>query len=185
MNKSKLIQILEKEKHFNPVLDCIYKILKDDAMLCAGYIQQVYWNHCHGFPLEQGIRDIDICYFSPLDNEKDMINKFKSVYGGNIPLDIKNQAYVHIWYEKKYGYSINPYSSLTNAIDTFPTTSTTIGICKQKNEYELYSTFGLDDLSKLILKPNKRQITKSIYEKYCVRLSKRYPKVTIINWEVA
>jgi len=183
MNENELIQILQREKHFNHILYCIHKILKENAMLCAGYIQQVYWNYCHGYALQQDIKDVDICYFSIDDNENDMIDEFKKIYVGDIPLDIKNQTYVHKWYEKKYGHPIKPYTSLKDAIDTFPTTTTTIGICKSNNEYEVYTTYGLDDLFNIILRPNKKQITKSIYQKYCDKIGKRFPMVTTVEWD--
>lgn len=35
---------------------------------------------------------------------------------------------IHMWYEAKFGYQITPYTSTAEAITTFPTTATAIGL---------------------------------------------------------
>jgi uncharacterized protein len=45
-----------------------------------------------------------------------------------IKLDVKNEARVHLWYEDRFGPAIKPYSSSADAIATFPTTATAVGV---------------------------------------------------------
>ena len=60
--------------------------------------------------------------------------------------------------------TIPPYKNVLDAIDSFLTTGTAIGITDSDGGESLYSTFGLDNLYDMILRPNNRQITKAIYE---------------------
>src|ERR1700730_3374080 len=37
-------------------------------------------------------------------------------------------ARVHLWYEDRFGYALKPYLSSADAIATFPTTATAVGV---------------------------------------------------------
>ena len=39
-----------------------------------------------------------------------------------------NETRVHLWYEAHFGYRIDPYASVEDAINTWPTTATSIGV---------------------------------------------------------
>ena len=80
-------------------------------------------------------------------------------------LDVKNQARVHVWYEQHFGYSIRPYQSLEEAINTWPTTATAVGIRRWNEEWKIYAPYGLNDLFGKIVRANKAQITQEIFEK--------------------
>jgi hypothetical protein len=84
----------------------------------------------------------------------------KSTKVFDIPLefDVKNQARVHLWYEKKFGYPIQPYRSVEAAINTWPTTATAIAARIDECGYKICAPFGLNDLLGMIVRPNKTQI---------------------------
>lgn len=96
--------------------------------------------------------------------------------------DIKNQARVHLWYKEKFGRGIGSYINIYHAIDTFPTTSTTIGFLATHQSFIIYSTFGLGDLMSMQLRPNKVKITKDIHYVKKNRPHKIWPKVIIHKW---
>jgi len=94
-----------------------------------------------------------------------------------------SKARVHLWYKAKFGYEIKPYRDIFNAIDSFPTTTTTIGVRKNKNnQYFLYYSNGLEDLFNLIHRANKVKITKEIYDKKKNKIIKYWNKIKIIEW---
>ena len=126
-------------------------------------------------------------YFDPtdlsLEAENEIIQKAAGFFKRfSIPVDIKNQARVHLWYEEKFGYAISPYKSIENAIDTWPTTSTAIALRTDGTTYNLYTPYGLDDLFSLTVRPNKVQITKEIYEAKCQKWSRYWPKLQFKPW---
>jgi hypothetical protein len=87
-----------------------------------------------------------------------------------------------MWYKSIFGYDIPPYKNVLDAIDSFPTTSTAIGITDKNGAESFYSTFGLDDLYNLILRPNKRQITNKIYDSKKRKIEANWPMVKITEW---
>jgi hypothetical protein len=154
----------------------------------AGCITQSIWNYLCGFPLDTGIKDIDFVYYDSdlsYDKECEVIETVKKLFSGlPFSIDIKNQARVHLWYEQHFGYPIKPYESLEDAINSWPTTATAIGLRRNADgEYKIYAPFGLNDLFGLTVRANKVQITKEIYEKKANRWIAIWPELTVIPWE--
>jgi hypothetical protein len=154
----------------------------------AGFIAQSVWNHMSNYSLTHGINDIDIAYFDEdisFEKEDRVINKAKELFKDyQLKVDLKNQARVHIWYKDHFGYEIKPYLSVEEAINTWPTTATSIGIrLNQDNSWLVYAPFGLNDLLGKIVRANKVQITKEIYEKKIERWIKYWPDLKIFPWE--
>ena len=154
----------------------------------AGCIAQSVWNHFHGYSLESFIGDVDLVYFEPTDlsfEAEDAVIQQAAEYfeGFLIPVDIKNQARVHLWYPEKFGYKISPYQSVENAIDTWPTTATAVALRPDGSTYAVYAPYGLDDLFSLTIRPNKVQITREIYEEKCQKWGQCWPKLKFELWE--
>lgn len=154
----------------------------------AGCITQTVWNYLSNLPLDYGIKDIDFVYYDN-DNldytlENEIVTKLKQLYSDlNIEIDVKNQARVHLWYEERFGYPIEPYPSLEAAINTWPTTATAIGIrMDHHNELKVYAPFGLNDLFGKIVRANKAQITKEIFEAKASKWQSKWPDLTVIPW---
>jgi len=120
-------------------------------------------------PVQSGIKDVDLIYFDAEDlsakAETDHESRLRDLFRRlPIKLDVKNEARVHLWYRERFGYAIRPYLSSADAIATFPTTATAVGVHRMRGEFECCAPFGLDDLFGLVVRPNKRQITRAIYE---------------------
>ena len=98
-------------------------------------------------------------------------------------LDVKNEARIHLWYEECFGYAIKPYISSADAIATFPTTATAVGVRRIHGKFECCAPFGLDDLFGLVVRPNKRQITRDIYEAKVDRWRSIWPRLIFLPWE--
>jgi len=160
-----------------------------DYYIGAGCLAQTIWNYLSGFPLNHGIQDVDFVYYNNKDmsfNEEDkVVNKVHKLYKDiPIKIDVKNQARVHLWYEKHFGYTIKPYPSLEAAINTWPTTATAIGARRESSgKWIVYAPFGLNDLFGKIVRANKAQITKEIYEKKVIKWSAIWIDLKIIPWE--
>jgi hypothetical protein len=97
-------------------------------------------------------------------------------------LDTKNEARVHLWYTAKFGYAITPYISTMHAITTFPTTATAVGVRPTPAGFSVTAPFGLSDLFGLIVRPNKVQITRTIYETKLARWRSLWPHLAIVDW---
>jgi hypothetical protein len=101
--------------------------------LVAGCLYETVWNVVTGQPPEAGILDYDLAYFDgsdlSWDAENAVIETGHEVFAGlPAPVQIRNQARVHLWYEEKFGTPCLPHESSEAAIDTFEATIACLGV---------------------------------------------------------
>jgi len=182
-----LIQTIKANKELMRVLDILDENQFQEYYIGAGAIVQNIWNKATEKPINYGVTDIDIIYF----DSKDLSEKAEELKASSIielfeyetlKLDIKNEARVHLWYKNKFGYDIPPYSSLEEAIDSWPTTATAIGVRRNSNAWIIYAPFGVNDIFDLRLVPNNRLITKEIYENKVNKWKKEWPELKSEAW---
>jgi uncharacterized protein len=169
------------------ILEAFDDIGLPDCWIVAGSIAQTVWNVASGQQAATGIKDVDIVYFDPQDLSADaetrhelrLRDKFAHLA---LKLDVKNEARVHLWYEGRFGNPVPPYSSCAEAISTFPTTATAVGVRFEDHTFDCCAPFGLGDLFGLIVRPNKRQITEAIYEAKLIRWRLLWPQLTYLPW---
>ncbi|WP_019912844.1 nucleotidyltransferase family protein [Paenibacillus sp. HW567] len=154
----------------------------------AGFLVQTVWNQLTGRAQDYGISDIDVVYYDADDlsyaAEDAMIAKGRELFSGlTIPVDLKNQARVHLWYGDKFGIELQPYVSLEAAIDSWPTTVTSLGArLTADGEWQIYTPFGLQDLFDLTLRPNKALISEEIYIAKTQKWLSKWPELTVVPW---
>jgi len=186
-----LEEIVRSSKALNKALKLARTLNIDNYYIGAGCVAQTVWNYISDKSLDYGIDDIDFVYFDDKNLDWEEENRIKlnvcELYSDlGIRVDVKNQARVHLWYKEHFGYAIEPYLSLELAINTWPTTATAIGIRKcEDDKLKVYAPFGLNDLCGKIVRANKAQITKSIYESKVKKWISKWPDLKIIPWENA
>ena len=157
--------------------------------LGAGCLAQTVWSGLHGFPAEQHIKDYDLVYFDAADTSyagEDAYIRRSTVVFADLPatIEIRNQARVHLWYAQHFGYRIRPYTSVEEAIHSWPTTATSLGItCEAQGYWRVYTPFGLDDVLSMTVRPHKRPITERSYLRKVQRWRTVWPKLLIIPWD--
>jgi len=170
-----------------PILASWHDVGLPDAWLAAGAIAQSAWNQAHGQSPGYGISDIDLVYFDDgdLSAEAERAHEVRinrRFANAGVPIDAKNEARVHLWYEARFSAAIAPYDSIESAIATFPTTAGAIGVRPGATSLDICAPFGLDDLLNLVVRPNKVQITREIYEAKVARWRELWPELTVIHW---
>ena len=182
-------RIIMENKILNELFTRAPSLGLKDYYIGAGCLAQTIWNYLSGFPLNHGIQDLDLVYFNEKEvsfNEEDkVVSKVHQLYKDiPIKIDVKNQARVHLWYERHFGYTIEPYPTLEAAINTWPTTATALGARRESSgKWVVYAPFGLNDLFGKIVRANKAQITQEIYEKKVLKWSAIWIDLKIIPWE--
>lgn len=165
------------------VLRRIQALRLPDAWLVAGSIAGRVWNAQAKRPAVAGIRDLDVAYFDGRDvsaeAEADIESAFKDF---PLPIDAKNQARVPLWYEAKFGQPCPPYLDTTDAIGSYPTTSTTLGVRLTGDRLEVCAPFGLGDLFAGIIRPNGRLCTEEVYVKKTARWVAEWPHLSVLPW---
>src|ERR1700730_14803737 len=183
---------LRQNRWLGEIRERFEEVTLPDTWLVAGGIVQTIWNLGHGQPAEFGLKDVDLIYFDDQDlsfeAEASHESRLRDLFQFQhlpIKLDVKNEARVHLWYEDRFGDAIKPYSYSAAAIATFPTTATAVGVRRICGTLECCAPFGLDDLFGLVVRPNKRQITRAIYEAKVDRWRSIWPRLTYLPWEEA
>lgn len=199
-NKIAFAPLVEQEKFLKNILSKNKALIKILKILATGYklpnwyigggaIPQIIWNYFHGFDLNHGIADYDIVYFDKKDLSKETEQKGEAetkriVKKCPVRLEVVNEARTHLWYEQDFGKKIQPYSCTEEAIFSFPTTASAVGVTLTKDgKMKIFAPHGLTDLLSSTVRANKIQITRQIYEKKCQRWKEVWPKLTIIPWE--
>jgi len=184
----RLLGLLRRSPVLSPVIDRWPHVGLPDAWLVAGAVAQTVWNDGFGLAPAHGIVDVDIVYFDggdlSVDAEAVQSARVRHLFA-DLPvwIDVKNEARVHLWYEAKFGRSLAPYVSTADAISTFPTTATAVGVQPGTNGLALVAPFGLGDLLDLIVRPNKKQISRQVYEAKTGRWLTLWPGLTVIPWD--
>ena len=181
-----LYEILSQSPVLFDVLEGAQTLGLEDYYIGAGCVCQTVWNFQNGLDLMYGISDIDFVYFDAelsYEAEDRVIRRVKQRFCAlPVEIDVKNQARVHLWYKDHYGYDLRPYGSLEEAISTWPTTATSIGIRLQDSALTVCAPFGLNDLFGQIVRPNKTQITEETYLKKCEKWKAKWNTLTIVSW---
>ncbi|MFD2444162.1 nucleotidyltransferase family protein [Bacillus sp. CGMCC 1.16607] len=185
-------EILKYILNLSENIDKILKVSDSELInyyIGAGALVQTVWNYLSGNPLEYGISDIDIVYYDDKDlsreKEEYIERKIMSLLGDfPFKIDVKNEARVHLWYKEKFGYCIEPYQSLEDAINSWPTTATSLGVRRASNgEFKVYAPYGLNDLFNMIVRANKLQVTRGIYERKVTKWTELWPELEVIPWD--
>jgi len=153
-----------------------------DCWLVSGSLFQTVWNIQCGLPLTHGIKDYDVFYFDPdtsWDAEDAAIQRGNALFADlGMPVEIRNQARVHIWYEKKFGASYPPLTCATDGIDRFLTPCAQVGI--RAADHRLYAPRGLDDIAAMVARPNPvANYSEDRFLEKAQRWQAHWPRLTI------
>jgi hypothetical protein len=150
-----------------------------DGWLVAGCLFQTVWNVRTGRPPEADIKDYDIFYFDDRDLSsaaEARVQQGVDAAMGDLgaPIEVKNQARVHLWYEEHFGY---PYARLAcskDGIERFLIPATCVGIRPTSTGYEVYAPNGLDIMYAGRLSPNPLVPHLALFERKAASYKQRW-----------
>ena len=179
--------MLRQSSVIQQVIEKTAELQLPEWYLGAGSLAQTVWNILSGYEVTAHITDLDVVYFDPHDlsyarEDWHVQRVHKAFQSLPIPVDAKNQARVHLWYDQHFGYPIQAYGSVEEAINHWPTTATCVGVTVRNTQFSVYAPYGLNDLFGMIVRPNKCQITEEIYRKKVGRWKHCWPKLHILAW---
>src|SRR5215213_6166300 len=155
-----------------------------DWLLGAGAIRTAVWDHLHG--VETPVADVDVVFFDPhdLSPEREVrVEQALADRAADVPWDAKNQAAVHLWYPRRFGYEVEPLTSSADAVGTWPETATAVALhLGADDRLTVVAPCGLDDLLGLVHRRNPRRVSVAEYERRLAskRIADRWPRVTVI-----
>jgi hypothetical protein len=161
-----------------------------DWYLVAGCLYQTVWNVTTGRPPEAGILDYDLAYFDASDlswqAEDAVIQAGQGLFGDlPVPVQIRNQARVHLWYEQKFGVPCPPHAGAEAAIDTFEATTACLGVrLRPGGQWRVYAPHGLSDVFNLVVRPNPVLAPRHVYQAKTARWRREWPSLTVLPWPI-
>ena len=177
------------QNRFNAViLQRLGELELPDAWLVAGCLFQTVWNLKTDQSPQAGIRDYDIFYFDASDLSQaaeSQINQRATALFADfaVPVEVKNQARVHTWYESYFGRPYTPLKSACEGVDRFLISCTSVGIRCIGNpvdgRYEVYAPNGLIDTYNGVLSPNPKFDNGDLFEPKCRDYLARWPWLKI------
>lgn len=152
-----------------------------DCWIGAGTVRDLVWDTRFGNGFDpENIADVDVVFFDPNDlsaeHEHD-IEQQLSARDPSVEWDVKNQARVHLWYERKFGGTAKPLTSTFDGISTWPEVATAIGArLDAKGALDIAAPFGLDDLLDGVWRRNRhRRFNRVTDEEYQARIDRKQP----------
>ena len=156
--------------------------------LVAGCLYQTVWNHRSGFSPTAHIEDYDIFYFDDADlsweAEDAVIARVNAATADlraalGAVVEVKNQARVHLWYEKRFGKPYPKLGSAREGIDRYLSLGTRVGIAAATGS--LYAPDGLDETWRGILRINPLNPIPHLFLEKAQDLKRRWPWLTIVE----
>lgn len=150
--------------------------------LAAGCLSQTVWNLQVGRAPDADIHDYDLVYFDPdlsWEAEDHFIRAGKALFG-ELPVEIRNQARVHVWYPERFGCVIPPFVSPEAAIANWPAICTCTALTEGPEGLRVYAPYGLDDLMQGIIRPNPTQPELAVYQTKAQRWQRVWPHLQVL-----
>lgn len=179
-----LEQILRNENN-REILARFSDLNVPQGFLVAGCLFQTVWNIQHGQQPDAHIKDYDIFYFDADDlsweAEDAVISRANRIFSDlDVRVEVRNQARVHLWFEKKFGVPYPRLTSVQDGIDRFLIAGTCVGIRpKDKNGFELYAPYGLDEIYTGILRANLINDAPELFQRKVASYQKRWPWLVV------
>ncbi len=156
--------------------------------IVSGVIYNTVWNVLTGRPSGNGIRDVDLSYFDDSDlsweAEDRVIKKGEDLFSASkIPVEIRNQARVHLWFPGKYGQEFSPLKDSDESITRFSSKTHAVGLRLEADDrLDIYAPFGLDHIFSFQLIPNRVMYNEPGYTAKGTRALQVWPELTVEPW---
>lgn len=175
-----------------PVLMTILERLRDmalpDPLLGSGAIYNSVWNELTGRPALTGIKDADVVYFDDSDlsyEAEDRVIRLAAERFGDLPLpvEVRNQARVHLWFEQKFGFPFAPLVDARASLLRYASKTHAVAARLEADDrMTIDAPFGLDDMFAFRVTPNPAADNRLTHDKKGARIRSVWPEVTVVPW---
>ena len=159
-----------------------------DWRIVAGALYNTVWNALTGRPSGHGIKDIDLFYFDASDlsyQAEDRVIRLAATHvpTGGPPVEVRNQARVHLWYEAHFGRAIAPLASTDDSVGQFAAITHSVGArLEPDGRLDIHAPYGLDPIFAFKLIPNRSVSDPAHHTEKSARLQEIWPEIAIEPW---
>ncbi len=187
-DEERFLAIVTADPVVRTVLDRAPALGLGEWWLTAGVLFQTVWNSLTGRAPGTGVRDADFFYFdddTSWDAEDAVIRAGAELFGDlAVPVEIRNEARVHLWYADRFGTPAPPFRDCRDAIDSFAAVCCCYGVTVDPGgTLRVYAPHGYDDLFSMTVRPIRRLAPRHVYEEKTARWARQWPELTVLPWD--
>lgn len=181
--------IIRSDPVLMEVLDALRAEALPEGMLVAGAIYNLVWNRLTGRPDLAGVNDIDIFYFDDSDlsyeAEDAVIKRLDGRFAHlPLPVQVRNQARVHLWFPQKFGIPFSPLGSAAEMLGRYASKTHAVAArLEPGGDMTIIAPFGLDDIFSFRIVPNRVLMNRPAHEAKGARAKAIWPEITLIAWD--
>lgn len=183
-----LESIIRETPELMTVLQRLHRIELPDHLVGGGAIYQTVWNVLTRRSRRHGIKDIDVIYFDGSDLSYDaevrVINALKDLFSDvEIPVEVRNQARVHLWFATRFGFPVSPLTRSKDALLRYCTKAHAVAVrLEDGDRLHIEAPFGLEDVFAFRIAPNYALANRRSHEEKAARAKRVWPEVEVHAW---
>ncbi len=183
-----LLDIAQKDPLLQDALAIARSMQLPQWRIVSGAVYNTVWNHLTGKPSGYGVKDIDLFYYDARDiswKAEDTVIRRGSILFATlpVPVEIRNQARVHLWYREKFGEPFPALATGDESLGRFASKTHAVGLrLDADDQVDLYAPFGLDDVFSFRITPNRSTNNRKTHEKKGERAKRLWPEVSVEPW---
>jgi hypothetical protein len=184
---ARLEEIVRSTEWLMRALTAAREVGPPDWLIGAGGVRTAVWDRLHGHVRRTELADLDLVFFDPddLSEEREReVERQLDLALSELPWEAKNQAAVHLWYPRKFGYEVEPLSSTAAAVGTWPETAVCVGLrLTHDDRLIIEAPLGLKDLLGLVHRRNPARVSIEEYERrlHSKRITEKWPHVHVVR----
>jgi uncharacterized protein len=189
LHHHRLDMIIRADPNLMQLLWRLRSIRLPQWRLVAGCLYQTVWNVLTGRPRGTGIKDYDLIYFDKDDlsweAEDAVIQRVAaSTQDCPGPVEVRNQARVHLWFEARFGCAYPQLACADEALRYYASVVHTVGVrLEDDGRLDIAAPFGLDDLFVMVIRPNRMLDNAASHASKAQRAKGIWPEVVVLPWE--
>lgn len=183
-----LEQLVRANGKLMDVLAALHRADLPDALVGGGAVYQSVWNMLTGRDAWHGIKDIDVIYFDDTDlsyaaEDRTIRHLEALIPNPPVPLEIRNQARVHLWFGAKFSFEVAPLGCAAESLTRYASRTHAVAVRLEPGDtLHIEAPFGLDDLFAFRVTPNLAGKSRQAHIEKGKRARKVWPEVTVIDW---
>ena len=181
--------IVRSDPDLMKLLDRLRSVRLPQWRIVAGCLYQTVWNVLTGHPRGTGIKDYDLIYFDGDDlsweTEDKAIQRVAAATRDCVgPVEVRNQARVHLWFETRFGCAYPQLAGADEALRYYASIVHAVAVrLEDDGRLDIAAPFGLDDLFAMVIRPNRMLDNAASHAGKARRAKAIWPEVVVLPWD--
>lgn len=184
-HEAQAVRLFSRNEELTDLLRLLRGAALPDAWVASGAVYGSIWNALTNRPPIHGIKDYDVIYFDGTDlsweAEDRVIRAFSERTAGfSAPIEVRNQARVHLWFPDRFGMAYPALGSATEGLRLYASRAHAVAVrLTAENTVEIAAPFGLGDVLAMRLRPNRALDNRGTHMAKAAQARRRWPEVSV------